>query len=279
MSANELPEPLFRIRDLDCSYNKTGSVLKIENLNIPRSKLVVILGASGSGKSTILELLGLMNNTFRNGSSIDFFPVENGKGYNYQKLWDEKNEMTLESIRKQHFSFIFQETNLMQNFTAYENVCLSQMIQGISWEQALANSMGNMKNVNLGELSLDCKANALSGGQKQRLAFVRAVTPEYTVLFGDEPTGNLDEKTSIDLLRVLRNDVDTKNVTVIIVSHNIELSIKFADLLMVITKKNGYGIINEEQVFEAYKLNGSKRWKDNQGNIIHDMSEKIRGYL
>src|SRR6185295_19963175 len=111
---------LFKITDLQCSYNGSKRpVLNIESLIIHRGKIVFLIGASGSGKSTLLETLGLMNNTLTKGEIL-FIPNDSEQ-FEYSILWNKNQEYSIASIRKKHFSFIFQNTNLMENFTAYEN--------------------------------------------------------------------------------------------------------------------------------------------------------------
>ncbi|MBS4057876.1 MAG: ABC transporter ATP-binding protein [Bacteroidales bacterium] len=271
--------PLFSVNNLNCSYDGAESVLIINKLEIPRGKLIAILGASGAGKSTILETLGLMNKTFINGTSITFNDG-NGSEFSLETLWNDNKIQEIEEIRKKHFSFIFQETNLMQNFTAYENVCLSQMLQGTSFKEAMHSAKNNMQKVGLSEIDQVKKAHELSGGQKQRLAFVRAVTPQYSVLFGDEPTGNLDEKTSRDLWSIIREEVNTKGVTAIIVTHNINLSVQFADLILLITKAGSYGELNADSVFHGIQQQKDQKiWFDSAHCEVKDIEKSIRELL
>lgn len=271
-------QTLFVINNLQCSYNGSDVVLDIDELIIPRGKLIAILGVSGAGKSTILETLGLMNKTFVNGSKISFHD-RNEQVFNYERLWNDKNQLDIEKIRRDHFSFIFQETNLMQNFTAYENVCLSQMLQGITKSEAFSKASQSMKDIGLSEIDADQKAYELSGGQRQRIAFVRAITPEYSVLFGDEPTGNLDEKSSFDLMAIIRDDVQKKNVSAIIVTHNIKLSAEFADIIMVITKQDKRGTLLKEHIYTAEIHNDKKAWTNTAGNSILNIVEQVRTLL
>jgi ABC-type lipoprotein export system ATPase subunit len=272
-------KPLFTIDNLSCSYNGVDKVLEIQHISIPRGKLIFILGASGSGKSTILETLGLMNKTFTNGSSIVFDTGKNKSAYKWDEIWDYKSSRTIEKIRNDHFSFIFQDTNLMQNFSAYENVCLSQMLQGTGWKDALEKASNRMIEIKLQDVNLTDKASELSGGQKQRLSFVRAITPQYTVLFGDEPTGNLDEKTSEELMQILKEDVKSKNATAIIVSHNIKQSISVADMIIIITKQNGIGEIKDDNIFYGFVTPDEKVWKNQIGIQITNIEKKIMQLL
>jgi len=250
---------LFEINNLKCSYNGGPTVLEVNNLSISNGKLVVIIGLSGAGKSTLLETLGLMNNTIKNDSSIRFQPSED-EVYNFENLWNKKNSNIFE-VRRQHFSFVFQNTNLMPNFTVYENICLTQMLQGKSKNESIERAEHFMKMLGLQEIDKQKKSYEISGGQAQRVAFVRAITPDFSVIFGDEPTGNLDEKNSWDLMRILKERVVELKKTAIIVTHNIELAIEFADQIVMITKKNQHGTIEQENVF--FKNEKSNNWTNN----------------
>ena len=272
-------EPLFSLENLCCSYNGTDTILEIKSLKLERGKTTAVLGVSGAGKSTILETLGLMNKTFNNGSDI-IFHTGDGEKVSYSELWERKNIKKLEAIRNRHFSFIFQETNLMPNFTAYENVCLGQMFQGTDLKSAFEKAKETMNRLGLDEVDHRKKPTELSGGQKQRLAFIRAVTPEYTVLFGDEPTGNLDEKTSEDLMNIIRDDVQKKNVSAIIVTHNIRLAVKFADVIVIITKSGDKGELLPENIF--YRTDDSLEnniWLGHKKNEVINIEAKIKDLL
>lgn len=159
---------LFDIRNLSCAYRRadgstTLPVLKIERLQIPTGQIVVLLGKSGAGKSTILETLGLMNNTLIGDSKLTFSPSD-GTQYQFETIWNQKN---IDEVRNRHFSFIFQNTNLMPNFTVYENVCLTQMLQGVSQEKAMEKAHEVMHRIGLQEVDKIKKPHELSGGQRQ----------------------------------------------------------------------------------------------------------------
>lgn len=248
---------LFEIKNLSCAYNHNPPVLEVRDLSIARGKLVVIIGLSGAGKSTLLETLGLMNNTICHGSSIKFSPSPE-KSYQFENIWNKNKDNTIFEVRRQHFSFIFQSTNLMPNFTVYENICLTQMLQGRSAEESSQNAKKIMNMVGLQEIDINKNSYEISGGQAQRVAFVRAITPDFTVLFGDEPTGNLDEKNSWDLMNLLKEKVVEWEKTAIIVTHNINLALEFADQIILITKPNKHGVIEQNNVFE--KNNSEKCW-------------------
>ncbi len=239
---------IFEIKKLKCSYNGGSVVLEVDRLSIARGELVVVIGISGAGKSTLLETLGLMNNTINEGSVIDFSPSEDVR-IQFDSIWDKNRNGDIFQVRQKHFSFIFQNTNLMPNFSVYENICLTQMIQGVSRIEAIKVARKCMQALGLNEVEQNKKPSELSGGQAQRVAFVRAITPEFSVLFGDEPTGNLDEKNSRDLMTVLKQKVLNDGKTAIIVSHNVNLALEFADKIILISKPNNYGLIKSENIF------------------------------
>lgn len=251
---------LFHIENLKCSYNGGSTVLEVENLSISSGKLIVIIGLSGAGKSTFLETLGLMNNTINKDSVIKFSPTHN-ELYEFENLWENNNDMSISEVRRRHFSFIFQSTNLMPNFTVYENICLTQMMQGNAKMDAMNTSDRYMKQLGLEEIDEKKNSFEISGGQAQRVAFVRAITPKFTVLFGDEPTGNLDEKNSWDLMGVLKDNIHQSDKTAIIVTHNIKLALDFADQIILITKPNSHGVIESKNIF--HKIKGAPVWKNN----------------
>ena len=180
------------------------------------------------------------------------------------------------TLRKQHFSFNFQYTNLMENFSAYENVCLSRMIQDqVPLHLAAQEVKPLMDEVRLPkkEVTPETLAVNLSGGQRQRLAFVRALNTHFSVIFGDEPTGNLDEKNANDLMDILRENISEKQAA-IIVSHDIDLAIEHADRIVVITKdpKKGYGEIHPQNIFERHK------WKNYSQDELGEFRQTLQSF-
>ena len=259
---------LFEIDNLRCSYDRNYTegvskvVLEIRHLDIPVGKKVFIVGESGIGKSTILEVLGLMNNTIVPQDDARFvFYDDNGEEIDLIKLWSEGTDDDLSEFRLKHFNFIFQSTNLMRNFTAYENIALTRMLQGYSRKDSFRKAAEVLTDLGLGHISEDRMAQELSGGQQQRLAFARAILPDFTVLFGDEPTGNLDSDNAVKAMELLSQKLnDLRGSSAIIVSHDMPLSVRFADIIIKIrkesrTEKNvedevpSYGIIDGSSVF------------------------------
>lgn len=261
----------FDIKNLDCAYHAGRVVLKIEELWIPKGEMVFIVGQSGCGKSTILETLGLMNNTMCPSSETSFiFNTPEGEQVDYLGIWQKKNNnRILSDIRRRYFSFIFQQTNLMRNFNIYENIAVTKMLQGATEKECRRVTNDILKEVALDEFvvmrdggwdpssKIFGKSNEASGGQQQRMAFARAMVAEYSVLFCDEPTGNLDPDTADMLMNYLRTEISHRGeATAIIVSHDMFLATKYGDRIIKIFKRqrgeNGddyFGYITEDSVF------------------------------
>lgn len=261
-------EKLFEIEKLRCSYDKdyregeSKVVLEIEHLCIPKGKRVFIVGESGIGKSTILETLGLMNNTIvpSNETKV-LFHDKKGCVIDLAKLWQYKSEKRLSDFRLQNYSFIFQSTNLMRNFTAFENISFTRMLQGYTKFSCFKRTRKVLVDLGLEHVGEERMAQELSGGQQQRLAFARAILPDFTVLFGDEPTGNLDAENAVRVMQVLSEKLeDLGDASAIIVSHDMHLAVSFADVIIKIRKEIRpkkhdydedvmYGVIDDSCVF------------------------------
>jgi len=248
---------LFDIQNMKCSYKKTGAaqsdiVLEIDSLKIPKGKVVFFVGPSGIGKSTILETLGFMNQTVASVNKFEY------NGMDVKDIW-KWDDGKISSFRNKEFSFIFQQCNLMQNFTAYENIMATALIQGSSKEEArvLANKVLKLMDLPANE---DRPIYQYSGGQQQRLAFARAILPQFKVLFGDEPTGNLDVKSAENLMKVLIDAIKERQASAIIVSHDMHLAVNYADMIVQIHRvsrdaekvgvEHYYGLIDGASIYE-----------------------------
>ncbi|MCX6250521.1 MAG: ATP-binding cassette domain-containing protein [Bacteroidetes bacterium] len=242
-----MEEKLFTVTGLKCGYknkrkNKTDKlkcppVLLVDSLIIPSGKITIFLGKSGSGKSTFLETLGLMSNTFLAGS-ISFEPEAISID---SKTWEKPQKLA--KIRNMNFSFVFQHDYLMPYYSSIENMIISLLIQKekVGKEETQKKILELCKSLGLDPLIIDEKEPyEMAGGQKQRLSFLRALMKDYIVLFGDEPTGNLDIENSDFLMKQVVHEIHEsnsgENKSAIIVSHNIELSIKYGDCIVVLTK-------------------------------------------
>lgn len=255
---------IFDIKDLKCAYHSNRIILVVKNLQIPFGKIVFIVGESGVGKSTILETLGLMNNTIvlDNDTVLNYRSAPNSEIVDILKLWKEKGDKKLSQTRLKDFSFIFQQTNLMRNFTAWENIAITRMLQGKPRGESIIRTKKALSALGLNQIDFKREVFKLAGGQQQRLAFARAIVPDFSVLFGDEPTGNLDPGTAkkvMNILKLILKDEDRihKDATAIIVSHSIELAVEFGDIIIKIhsipidnEEDNHYGLIDERSIFE-----------------------------
>jgi len=270
---------IFTIKNLFCAYKKQLQqpkvVVKVQTLNILKGKITVLLGKSGSGKSTLLETLGLMNNTIVPKSNTQLLFTPNNNEVAFSNLWANKQQLAM--LRRQHFSFIFQNTNLMPNFTAYENICLTQMLQGKSQKRAFQVAKSMMQQLGMTHIDTQKMPTQMSGGEKQRVAFIRAISPNFTVLFADEPTGNLDDQTAHNLMEIIVNVLkNDSNKTAIIVTHNLNLALKYASQIVVITKSksNTYGQVTADNTF--VKMAGNY-WQNELCNEFS--SSNLQGHL
>lgn len=280
-------EKLFDIQKLRCSYDKhyreglSRVVLEIEHLSIPRGKKIFIVGESGIGKSTILETLGMMNNTIVPGDSTRFVFYETAeKELDLKSLWKERDKM-LSDFRLKNYSFIFQSTNLMKNFTAYENIAFTRMLQGYSRFSCFQRTRKVLEELGLEHVEQTRMAQELSGGQQQRLAFARAILPDFSVLFGDEPTGNLDAENAVRVMEILTKKLNEhEGASAIIVSHDMHLAVSFADVIIKIRKSIrpkvheddediAYGIIDDNCVFYPSE-NGKRIWTNGTDEYIEE---------
>ncbi len=175
------------------------------NLEVSGGKLTAVMGPSGSGKSTLMHILAALD------KPTDGYVVLAGT-----KL-GELNDTQVTKLRRDHIGFIFQFFNLLPMLTAEENILLPMTIAGRKpekkWFEDLTSTVG------LGD-RLTHRPAELSGGQQQRVAIARALVSKPTVVFADEPTGNLDSKTSEEILELLRNSVDSYGQTTVMVTHD-----------------------------------------------------------
>lgn len=256
---------LYEISHLLCAYPASKAVLEVNKLILPAGKITIILGKSGYGKSTLLETLALMNNPVLQGS-IRFSPPtnKNQEAYELTSLWQKGKSKALAKVRSRHFSFIFQQTNLMPNFSVLENVYISRMIQGIPRDQCIREAYKILDRVGVQRSKANAKVTELSGGQRQRLAFARAVISDFDVLFGDEPTGNLDEANALEMMTIVSNFIHAGEQdlpkSAIIVTHHIDLALQFADIIMLITKEKGLCKVKPEYVYKKKTDAGELLW-------------------
>ncbi len=192
------------IRDFKLGQ-ETVHVLKGIDLEIKRGEYLAIMGPSGSGKSTLMNLLGCLD-TPTAGTYI----LNNN---DVSKLSDDE----LAEIRNREIGFVFQTFNLLPRTTALDNVALPMIYAGASKAERTARASAVLTDVGLAD-RMDHKPNQLSGGQRQRVAVGRALVNKPSIILADEPTGNLDSKTSLEIMQLFDN-IHAAGNTVILVTH------------------------------------------------------------
>ena len=201
---------------------KTGKekleVLKGIDITIERGMIHTIVGPSGAGKSTLLHILGGLDR-----------PTEGKVMFDGNSLYDFRDE-ELAKIRNKKIGFIFQFHHLLSEFSALENVMLPSSIDGISSKKASEKAKNLLTEVGLSD-RIDHKPNELSGGEKQRVAVARALINNPSVIFADEPTGNLDSKNSDMLLSMLLELNRKGGITLVIVTHNVGIANRIGNII------------------------------------------------
>ena len=195
-------------------YYKVGTVivkaLEGVSLTINKNEYVAIMGPSGSGKSTLMNILGCLD-TPTEGSYVL-------NGTDVSKLEDDR----LAEIRNKEIGFVFQTFNLLPRYTALENVMLPLIYAGIPKDIRLQRGTDTLTQVGLQD-RMEHKPNELSGGQRQRVAVARALVNTPSIILADEPTGNLDSKTSIDIMNLFE-DIYSAGNTIILVTHEEDIA-------------------------------------------------------
>jgi putative ABC transport system ATP-binding protein len=185
-------------------------VLKGIDLEIKKGEYVALMGPSGSGKSTLMNILGCLD-TPTSGTYI-----LNGK--HVSEMQDDE----LAGIRNKEIGFVFQTFNLMPRTTALDNVALPMVYAGFSKSERIERATEVLTQVGLDD-RMDHKPNQLSGGQRQRVAVARALVNKPSIILADEPTGNLDSKTSVEIMNLF-NEIHTNGNTVILVTHEEDIA-------------------------------------------------------
>ncbi|MCW3070912.1 MAG: macrolide transporter ATP-binding protein [Bacteroidetes bacterium] len=184
--------------------------LRSVSLDIYKNEYVALMGPSGSGKSTLMNVLGCLDSP----SSGEY--VLNGKSV--AKMPD--NELA--DVRNKEIGFVFQSFNLLPRSTALDNVMLPLVYAGFSKEQRLIRAKEVLDQVGLGERMMH-KPNELSGGQRQRVAIARALVNKPAIILADEPTGNLDSRTSVEIMGLLE-EIHRQGNTIVLVTHEEDIA-------------------------------------------------------
>ena len=204
---------LVEIQDISKIYNPGENEVRALDhisLTIQKGEFVAIIGKSGSGKSTLMNMIGCLD-----------VPTEGTyilNGQNVSKLSD--NELS--DIRNQEIGFIFQGFNLIANLTAQENVELPLIYRGVPKKERHELSVAALKKVGLAH-RMDHRPSEMSGGQQQRVAIARAIAQAPPVILADEPTGNLDSASSMEILDILKQ-LHAENRTVILITHDNDIA-------------------------------------------------------
>ena len=208
---------------------KNITVLKNINLKINRGELVSLTGPSGSGKSTLLHIIALLD-----------LPTS-GEVFFREKSFSKSKDYERDLVRKKGISIIYQQNNLLSDFTALENVTIPLVNIGHEWNKATKKATKILSLVNLSQ-RLDHFPSELSGGEQQRVAVARALITEPDLILADEPTGSLDRKTANEIFSLF-SKLKSKNRSILYATHNRELSNRADYKLNIldgnITKKNG----------------------------------------
>jgi len=192
--------------------NKKISVLRSINLKINRGELISLNGPSGSGKSTLLHIIALLDKP------------TSGEVFFKKKSFTKANDKEKDLVRKKGISIIYQQNNLLSDFSALENVALPLLNNHFSWKDAKKKAKEMLSLVNLSK-RFSHFPSELSGGEQQRVAVARAVITEPDLILADEPTGSLDRETANDVF-LLFTKLRSKNRSILYATHNRELSNK-----------------------------------------------------
>lgn len=197
-------------KDIHKSFGKLN-VLKGISLELKKGEIVSIVGASGAGKSTLLHILGTLDRADAGTIELNGIPVMN--------LADKK----LAEFRNRHIGFVFQFHHLLPEFSAMENICIPAFIAGKSRKEAMRKASDLLDFLNMRERAHH-KPSELSGGEQQRVAVARALVNSPDLILADEPSGNLDSASAVELHNLFFHLRDTFSQTYVIVTHNAELA-------------------------------------------------------
>ena len=190
--------------------NNNISVLKNINLKINKGELVSLTGPSGSGKSTLLHIIALLDQP------------TSGEVFFNRKSLSKSNDREKDLVRKKGISIIYQQNNLLSDFSALENVAIPLINNGYQWREAIKKATKVLSLVNLSK-RLNHFPSELSGGEQQRVAVARAIISEPDLILADEPTGSLDRKTANEIFSFFVK-LKSKNRAILYATHNRELS-------------------------------------------------------
>ncbi len=228
-----MPKKVASLEKISKTYgrgNLTVKALDNINLEIYKGDYLAVMGASGSGKSTAMNIIGCLDRPSDGIYKLNDIPIEN--------LSDDE----LAEIRSQQLGFVFQQFHLLSDATALENVILPMIYAGVNAEQREERGKKALEKVGLSE-RMNNRPNQLSGGQQQRVAIARAIINNPAILLADEPTGALDSKTTEDVLDLF-DKLHKSGITIVLVTHEDEVAnrakkiAKFKDGRIIALKDN-----------------------------------------
>ena len=242
---------IVELNDITRTY-RTGSVavdaLRGIDMEVQDGVFASIMGASGSGKSTLMNILGCLDQptggSYRlNGEDVSTF-----------------NKNRLANVRNRTIGFVFQSFHLLPRTTALENVELPLLYNddNLSWKEIHNRAMNALEIVGLGDRAKH-NPNELSGGQQQRVAIARALVTEPRILLADEPTGNLDSRTSLEIMEIFQN-LNKDGLTILMVTHEPDIS-RFSE--RIITLRDGL-IVSDKQVEPVMAAAALENWKEQE---------------
>jgi putative ABC transport system ATP-binding protein len=213
-AAPSSPEVVIRVEDVHKYYDlgeQKVHALRGVSVNISRGEFVAIMGASGSGKSTFMNILGCLDKPTQGHYILDGTDVS------------ELTKRDLAMIRNRRIGFVFQGFNLLSRTTALENVELPTMYSRVDRGERERRAKDALELVGLGN-RLDHFPSQLSGGQQQRVAIARALVNRPAILLADEPTGNLDSRTSVEIMQIFQELNEGKGLTIVLVTHEHDIA-------------------------------------------------------
>lgn len=206
-------EPLITIKDIGRKYvigSEVIHALKSVTLTINKGEFVALMGPSGSGKSTLMNILGCLDTPTHGEYILNGIDVSH------------MSDNELAEVRNSEIGFVFQTFNLLPRNSALDNVALPLIYAGVNKEDRQKRAKQALENVGLAN-RIDHRPNELSGGQRQRVAVARALINNPSIILADEPTGNLDTKTSIEIMGLIE-DIHAKGNTIILVTHEEDIA-------------------------------------------------------